>query len=175
MRFRGSLAALGVGLALSWLVVLGAGGALAGSLPAPVGAVVLTVTGKIANASRDGAAEFDMASLEALPGRVTDTETPWTKAKTKFQGPLGSELLKAVGASGTTLHIVALNDYAVDVPAEDFAKWPVILATRKDGQPMSVRDKGPIFVIYPFDVDKSLYNEKIFSRCAWQVKAIEVR
>ena len=141
----------------------------AGTLAAPKGAVVLTVTGKIANTSREGAAEFDMATLEALPGRATETETPWTKGKPKFEGPLGSELLKAVGASGTILHVVALNDYAVDVPVEDFLKWPVILATRKDGRAMPVRDKGPIFVIYPFDLDRSLYNEKVFSRSAWQI------
>lgn len=147
----------------------------AGVLAPPKGEVVLTVTGRIANTTKDGAAEFDMATLEGMPGRLTDTETPWAKGRTKFEGPLGAELLKAVGASGTMLRIVALNDYAVDVPAEDFVKWPVILATRKDGKPMSVREKGPIFVIYPFDADKSLYNEKIFSRCAWQVKSIEVR
>jgi len=152
-----------------------ASGATAAPLAAPKGAVVLTVTGKIANTSREGAAEFDMAPLEALPGRATATETPWTKGKTTFEGPLGSALLKTVGASGTVLHIVALNDYAVDVPAEDFLKWPVILATKKDGKAMPVRDKGPIFVIYPFDLDHSLYNEKIFSRSAWQVKSIEVR
>lgn len=149
--------------------------AAAGSLAAPKGAVVLTVTGKIGERNQGEAAVFDMAMLEALPGRVTETETPWTKGKTRFEGALGAALLDAVGATGTTLHIVALNDYAVDVPVADLREWPVIVATRKDGQPMSVRDKGPLFVIYPFDLDASLYNEKIFSRSAWQVKSIEVR
>lgn len=159
---------------LAAVAVVPASLARAGSLPAPTGAVVLTVTGKITNTSKADAAEFDMAQLEALPGRVTDTETPWTKGKTKFEGPLGSALLDKIGATGTSLHIVALNDYAVDVPLEDFRKWPVILATKKDGKPMPVRDKGPIFVIYPFDLDRSLYNELIFTRSAWQVKSIEV-
>lgn len=149
--------------------------AQAGALAAPTGVVVLTVTGKIGNTNKTDAAEFDMAQLQALPSRVTETETPWTKGKPRFEGPLGSALLDAVGATGTSLHVVALNDYAVDVPIEDFRKWPVILATKKDGKPMSVRDRGPIFVIYPFDLDASLYNEKIFSRSAWQVKSIDVR
>lgn len=157
------------------LVISFSSGAFAGSLPGPQGAVVLTVTGKITDTTGRGVAEFDMATLEALPGRVTEAETPWAKGKTKFEGPLGSALLDRVGAIGTSLHVVALNDYAVDVPVEDFRKWPVILATRKDGQPMSVRDKGPIFVIYPFDLDRALYNEKIFSQSVWQVKSIEVR
>jgi hypothetical protein len=137
--------------------------------------VVLTVTGNIAATNAGASATYDMAMLEALPGRATETETPWTKGRVKFEGPLGSALLDQLGASGTTLKITALNDYAVEVPVEDFRKWPVILATRKDGKPMPVRDKGPIFVIYPFDLDRSLYNEKIFSRSAWQVKSIEIR
>jgi len=83
--------------------------------------------------------------------------------------------VQAVAATGTTLHVVALNDYAVDVPVEDLRKWPVILAIRKDGREIAVRDKGPIFIIYPFEQDASLYNEKVFARSAWQVKSIEVR
>jgi len=169
MKFSLSLSAALIGLVLS------ATAAAAGSLPAPTGPVVLTVTGKISETSGPGVAEFDMAALEALPGRVTRTETPWTKGTTTFEGPLGSALLDRVGATGTSLHVVALNDYAVDVPVEDLRKWPVILALKNNGKPMSVRDKGPIFIIYPFDVDPSLRNERIFSRSVWQVKSIEVR
>lgn len=161
--------------ALAFAVFAPVPSADAGSLARPKGAPVLTVSGKIAETNVGEAALFDMAMLKALPGRVTATETPWTKGETRFEGPLGSALLDVLGASGTTLHIVALNDYAVDVPVEDFRKWPVILAVTRDGRPMSVRDKGPIFVIYPFDLDPSLRNEKIFSRSAWQVKSIEVR
>ena len=87
----------------------------------------------------------------------------------------GAALLDAVGAKGTTLKVTALNDYAAEIPVEDFRKWPVILATRRDGAEMPVRDKGPLFVIYPFDVDKTLYNEKYFNRSVWQVKSIEIR
>jgi hypothetical protein len=69
--------------------------------------------------------------------------------------------------------LIALNDYAAEVPAEDALKIDSMLATRMDGLPMSVRDKGPLFLIYPFDTDRSLYNEKYFSRPVWQIKTIE--
>jgi hypothetical protein len=39
---------------------------------------------------------------------------------------------------------------------------------------MSVRDKGPLFLVYPFDKDQGLFNEKYFSRSVWQIKDIEV-
>ena len=50
----------------------------------------------------------------------------------------------------------------------------MILATKRDGAMMSVREHGPIFVIYPFDQEPDLYNEKYFSRSVWQVSTIIV-
>jgi len=149
--------------------------ASAGDLPRPQGKVVLTVTGKIGTQNSAEGAQFDLAMLENLPGRVSSVNTPWYDSRKTFEGPLGAAVLDAVGASGTTLRVVALNDYAAEIPVEDFRKYPVILATKLDGKAMSVREKGPIFVIYPFDAEPSLFNEKYFNRSVWQVKAIEVR
>ncbi|MHB2170123.1 putative pterin-binding protein [Alsobacter sp. R-9] len=149
--------------------------ARADGLPRPEGKVVLTVSGAIEVKNAPEGAVFDIGMLEKLPGRVTAVNTPWYTTKTTFEGPLGSAILDAVGARGQTLRIVALNDYAAEIPVEDFKKWPVILATKLDGKPMSVREKGPLFVIYPFDADASLFNEKYFNRSVWQVKSIEVR
>ena len=170
MSLRALLASAVLGASLLVSIAAEAAG-----LAAPSGEVILTVSGRIASTNAGATATYDLAMLDALPKRATTTETPWTKGVVTFEGPLGAALLDQVGAEGTTLKIVALNDYAVEVPVEDFRKWPVILATHKDGKTMPVRDKGPIFVIYPFDLDRSLYNEKIFSRSAWQVKSIEVR
>jgi hypothetical protein len=51
----------------------------------------------------------------------------------------------------------------------------VILALKKNGAYLPVRNQGPIFVIYPFDLNPGLYNEVYFSRSVWQVKSIEVQ
>lgn len=148
--------------------------ALADSLPAPTGDVVLEVTGKIANTNKDGAAVFDMAMLAALPQRTTITTSPWYDGKQTFAGPLGWALLNQIGATGTMLKVTALNDYVSEIPVGDFKDYKVILATSLNGEPMSVRDKGPIFIIYPFDEEPSLNNETYYGRSAWQVKSIEV-
>ena len=156
---------------------------LLGSVPAssaaplapPSGDVVLTVSGAIDFSGEDGTVKFDMAMLDALPQRVTTTETPWYDGARTFRGPLGSEILEAVGAFGTIVHVTAINDYSADIPIQDFMTNPVILATTIDGEYLSVRDKGPLFVIYPFDLDPDLYNEAIFGRSVWQVVSIEVR
>ena len=143
------------------------------ALDAPTGPVVLTVKGTISNTNAGDTAQFDLAMLEALKGRKGEMETPWTEGKVTFEGPLLREILAAVGATGTSLKVRALNDYAADVPADD-AKLDTILATKLDGKLMSVRDKGPLMLVYPFDLDQGLYNEKYFSRSVWQIKEIEV-
>ncbi|ODN67686.1 molybdopterin-dependent oxidoreductase [Methylobrevis pamukkalensis] len=160
---------------LSGLVLLPVLPALAGPLAAPTGEVVLTVSGKIAHTNVDGTAQFDLAMLEALAGRKATMETPWTEGSVTFEGPLGRAILETVGAEGSTLSVIALNDYAAEVPVEDFTDHDTILATRLNGAHMSVREKGPLFLIYPFDQDPGLYNEKYFSRSVWQIRAIEVK
>jgi hypothetical protein len=143
------------------------------ALEKPVGPVVLVVSGHVANTNSDTGAAFDLAMLEALAGRSGKMETPWTDGLTEFSGPLLRSVMEAAGATGTTLTVKALNDYEADVPFED-SKIDTILATRMNGERMSVRDKGPLFLVYPFDLDASLYNEKHFSRSVWQIKEIRV-
>jgi hypothetical protein len=145
------------------------------ALDAPKGPVVLTVTGAVTVTNGPNGAEFDLEMLEALERKATTTKTPWTEGETTFEGPLGRALLDAVGATGATLTVTALNDYAAEVPAADFRQHDVILATRMNGELMSVRDKGPLFVIYPFDQEPDLYTEVYFNRSVWQIAKIEVR
>ena len=150
---------------------------LAGSayaLDAPTGEVVLRVTGNVSNVNDGKAAAFDISMLEHLSGRKANMETPWTQGDTVFEGPLLKAVLDAAGASGKTLKVKAINDYSAEVPASDATDYATMLATKMNGKDMSVREKGPLFLIYPFDTNKELYNEKYFSRSVWQIMEIEV-
>lgn len=143
-------------------------------LPSPKGTVILTISGAIEHTNGQGVARFDRAMLDALPGRKADVETPWLKERAVFEGPLTSGILDAVGAHGSRLRIEALNDYVAYIPIDEARSLDIILANRLNGEPLSVRDRGPLFVIYPFDQDPSLYNEAVFSRSVWQIRAIVV-
>ncbi|MDP2086973.1 MAG: hypothetical protein Q8K20_17400 [Gemmobacter sp.] len=146
----------------------------AAPLPEPTGRVILELAGAIAANNGNSAARFDLAMLDALPQRETVTRTPWYDGAQIFSGPLMADLINAVGGAGSALRVVAINDYAVEIPIADIATYPIILASRLGGQPMSVREKGPLFVIYPFDESPALNNEIYYSRSVWQVKRIEV-
>ncbi len=144
------------------------------ALARPAGTVVVTVTGAIRHTNRDKAAVFDLDMLEALPQRTLRTATPWHSGVVAFTGPTGVAFLDAVGATGQTLVIAALNDYKVRVPVQDLRQHGVVLATRLNGERMRVRDKGPLFLIYPFDDDPALKSEAYFNRSIWQIKTIHV-
>ena len=150
-------------------------GTPAHALDAPKGEVVLTVVAPHLDHPNAGqTAQFDLDMLESLASRTGTMETPWTKGVVKFSGPLLRAVLEAAGAKGSALKIKALNDYAAEIPMEDATAIDTILATRMDDKLMSVRDKGPLFLVYPFDKDKNLYNEKYFARSVWQIKEVEV-
>ena len=159
-------------MAASAALVLVAPGVQA--LERPKGRVVLTVSGRIGIRNAEKTAEFDMAMLAALPQHTFSTKTPWYPEAHKFTGPLVRDVLAAVGAQGKNLRAIALNDYKVDLPVADALKFNLVLARLMDDKPMPVRDKGPLFIIYPFDADEALRNERYYSRSAWQLKAIDV-
>lgn len=165
---------LGAALAAGATATFGPPRAALASLAPPSGRIILTVSGGVGVTNAEAAAAFDLAMLDALPQRDTITATPWHEGRPRFSGPTVASVLDAAGASGTMLRIVALNDYAAEMPMDDARSIPVILATRIDGKEIAVRDKGPIFVIYPFDERPDLFNEVYFGRSVWQVSRIEV-
>lgn len=149
-------------------------GSPAAALDQPKGPVILAIAGAVTQPNRDGMAVFDLAMLDALQGRRATMDTPWTQGEVEFSGPMLREVLKAAGAEGRRLVVQALNGYSIEVPMSDALSLDTILATRLDGKVMTVRTKGPSMLVYPFDQDRSLYNEKYFARSVWQIKQIEV-
>ncbi len=141
----------------------------AAELAAPKGEVILTVDGSITRTNAAGAADFDIAMLEAMEKATIKTTTPWTQGVATFEGVPLKDLLAAVGAQGSAISATALNDYAAPLPAAD-AETGAIIAYRMDGEYMSVRDKGPLWIIYPFDERPELKAEAVYARSIWQLR-----
>lgn len=145
------------------------------ALDAPEGKVFLSISGNIKFKNVGDHADFDMNMLAALPQHSFTTKTPWYNETKKFTGPLLRDVLAAVGAQGKTIKAVALNNFKVEIPVADAQQFPVMLARLMDDKPMPIRDKGPLFIIYPFDADIELQSQRYYSRSAWQVRTIEVQ
>lgn len=158
----------------AFAIMLGAVGATA-AVDAPTGPALLTISGDIATTNLDGKLVLDQKAFEALPFTTVRTETPWTDGMTTFEGVALSALLELAGAKGQTVHAVALNDYAVDVPVSDAANPNVIVAYRMNGETMRVRDKGPLWLIYPLSSEPELQSEETHSKMIWQIKELSIR
>ena len=164
-------------LLFSWVA---ASQAAADALPMPKGTVILSISGAIAHSNGQGVdgdsvANFDRAMLEALPRHQFSTETPWTDGSHQYQGVLLSVLLQHVGASGKKLVARALNDYHSVIDLAPIADYPVILAYAADGQAMRVRDKGPLWVLYPMSDFPELNTTFHHAGMVWQLRHLEVR
>lgn len=145
------------------------------ALEPAIGSPLLTVSGNIKLTNAGRLAQFDMELLEKLPQHSFETKTPWHKGPTKFTGPLLRDILAATGASGHTLLATAVNDYRVTIPMEDAQKHDMIVVRLTNGQPMALRDKGPLLIMYPFDQQPALRSALYFSRCIWQLRGLEVQ
>ncbi|MGB7240704.1 MAG: oxidoreductase [Sulfitobacter sp.] len=148
--------------------------ALADGLGDPAGEIVLTVSGDIKVTNTDGAVAFDMAMLEELGATTFETTTIWTEGVQTFVGVELQDLVKALGVDSGTLRASAVNDYAVEIPVSDAVESGPIIAFRRNGAEMSLREKGPLWIVYPFDNRPEYQSELIYSRSIWQLDRIEV-
>ena len=132
-------------------ILLAISPARASELPAPTGPVVLTVDGAISTHNGDGVARFDLEMLKALGVHKLVTTTFWTDGKKVFEGVLMRDILNAVGAKGTLAIAYAIDDYSSAIPIADFADFDVIDAFSMNETALTRRDKGPLWIVYPWD------------------------
>ena len=146
-------------------------------IPPPTEPVVLTVRGRLGLTHAEAGVTFDMPTLERLGLIRFATPTAWTDGLVTFEGVLLSRLLEVLTVPGdvTALTMTALNDYQVVIPAADVHTWPVIIALKRDGQYMSIRNKGPLWVVYPRHAFPELEQAKHNSKWIWQLKEIVIR
>ena len=151
------------------------GGAPADALERPQGEILLTVSGAIGVTNAGDAAVFDLAMLEALEQVSFATTTIWTDGVQEFTGVSLRVLMDALQIEGATLKATAINDYTVEIPASDAIQGGPIIAYYRNGQPMSIRDKGPLWVVYPYDQNPDYKSETIYARSIWQLDRMIVQ
>ncbi|RDD60814.1 twin-arginine translocation signal domain-containing protein [Ferruginivarius sediminum] len=167
--FIKAVAAAGIGAVFSSIAKA------AGELPQPSERVLLRVTGRIDVTNQEEAAAFDRTMLNALPQHRLKTYTDWTQGPQVFEGPLLADVLERVGAKGDVIRAIALNDYAAEIPATDLEMYPVLLAIRRNGEAMTVREKGPLWIIYPNPDGDNRHPDRNNYKSVWQLSRLHVQ
>lgn len=145
------------------------------SLPQPRGRIILTISGEITKTNNGDKAEFDLDMLHALGTRAISMTTSWTDGTQEFSGVLMRNLMAAVGAKGKTVEAIALNDYTYAIDIEDFSLYPVIAATKLNGKILRIRDKGPLWIVYPLDTFTEVEKVSIERRMVWQLRQLIIQ
>ena len=144
------------------------------ALPMPRGEILLTVRGQISVTNAPGMARLDRTLLLEAGDAELRTVTPFTDGASTFSGVLASRLLDWLGASGSEVRCRALNDYSVVIPIAELRAYPVLLALDRDGRPLSVRERGPLWVIYPWSDYPELDDRVHRQRSIWQLSELDV-
>lgn len=146
-----------------------------GGVAAKASDVVLTVTGSLPGSEANGAVQYSVDDLRALGEVSFSTSTPWTAGPQTFEGVPLSRLVEDLKIEDGALEAIAVNDYAVSIPVEEAKQDGPIIAYLRNGKPMSLRDKGPLWIVYPYDSDAAFQTEIVYSRSIWQLDQIVVK
>jgi len=154
----------------SIFVVLGFLVGLSGAY-AQEGQPLLTISGDISGTEP---MVLDAEALLDLPQVEIRTSTLWTDGLETFSGPSLMDVLALAGAGSGDLELIALNDYSVILPRDLVEPSAPILAIHRNGERFSVRDKGPLWVIFPFDRSNRYRTEQVYALSVWQLAEISV-
>lgn len=91
------------------------------------------------------------------------------------KGPLLRDVLAAAGIEGgERIWVKALDGYELDIPYTDATEFDLITATSVDGKVLTVRDRGPAWIVYP-NIDKPQLNDALYeARSVWQLKELTI-
>ena len=161
------VAAVSVALAIAFAPLLDA----AASAASHSDDLVLTI-----NSPAKEPLELNLAQLDEMTQREIETSNEFVSGEVSFSGPLARDIVEKVGGNvESTIILTAANEYQISVPADDFFKYDVVLATRMDGALLSRRDKGPIWLMYPISDHPELQDSAVNSKLIWQLVKLEVR
>ncbi|MGR5117788.1 hypothetical protein ACPV5L_19565 [Vibrio astriarenae] len=116
---------------------------------------------------------FTQEQLLELEQHQINTELPWIEGSAEFSGIYVQDLISQADLTmPEQITFVALNDYKVTVPSEDFTTIKPVFAIYKDGEAMSVRDKGPYWLVYPLSDRPEINEPDTHAKMIWQIKEI---
>jgi len=127
------------------------------------------------NASSEGInKKYTLEALLTLPQYDVQTKLPWTQEAHIYSGPYLKDVLQSAKVEGGQLTLEALDYYSVSLDFQKIAKFNPILALKKDGKALTIRSKGPIWLILPIDdypqLNAAIYNDYM----VWHLVKISV-
>lgn len=140
--------------------------------------VVLSISGPIIRHGQHlERVDYTLSELRALPQVDITTSHFWVQRPHTYTGPVLKQLLDPLFEHTTikTLTLGGLNGYSVAVDWAKVAPFDPILAWQDNGLRMSRRDKGPLWLMLPFDQIPMLQQAELIHFMVWQLRNIKVQ
>lgn len=116
---------------------------------------------------------LDINALQDLPATSFQTSTIWTVDLQSFRGVRLADLLDRLEITDGIAILTAANDYQISIDIDDIEPDGALIAYERNGAPMTLRDKGPLWLVYPYDDDPKFRTEVIYANSIWQLDRIE--
>jgi len=135
---------------------------------------ILAVRGNILNTNDGDALQLGTDTLDRLGVLKVRLYEPWAKKRLSFQGVWLADVLRVarVEKSARGVHLVALDDFSVDLTMAEIDAGGIFLATKsKDGSPIPIDQGGPTRIVFMDGVKSGASADQWI----WSLKDISVR
>lgn len=139
--------------------------------------VVLTVYGNInINEHNYSHLDFTLSELQTLTQANITTAHPWSTEPRHYHGVDMNTLLDSLFNQQKilSLQLEALNDFSIAVNWEQISSYSPILAWQENKRVISRRNKGPLWLILPFDQVPKVQQADFLHFMVWQLRIIRV-
>ena len=118
--------------------------------------------------------QYTLGQLQQLPQYEMRVKLPWTNETHTYSGPYLEDVLLMANVSGQWLTMYALDHYQISFHFQRIKKYKPILALRIDEKLLTIRTKGPLWVILPMSEYKELNAAIYHDFMVWQLVKINV-
>ncbi|WP_278802227.1 hypothetical protein [Marinobacter nauticus] len=131
---------------------------------------------KLSISSKSETLVLDRTELESFPQTTLFTTSPYYDGEAQFSGPTLARVLETFGITHQTeITLTALNNYKVTGSLSELLSVDAIVATRRNSSTMSVRERGPFWIILPLSQRPELDTEDFHRFMVWQLSGIELK
>jgi hypothetical protein len=100
------------------------------------------------------------------------TATPWTDGNQTFRGAPLAAVIEQAGIARGLVSARALNDYSINLPIEQLLEADAFLAVQMNGELMRIRDKGPFWIVFPWNDRPELLSRDVHAWSVWQLRSL---
>ena len=128
----------------------------------------------INNSGCQQSVQLNDRQLLALPQQQFVTHHSWSETPESFSGPLLEDVLDMACDNTKKIKLTALNNYAIDMDFSQLKQYQPIIALSVNGKRLSIREKGPLWIMLPLDDLKGIKEKSLDGVLIWQLSDIAI-